>query len=114
MLLFFGDNRFDFHGSIVELYRRSKDSALLRGLLVACSDALQYSLSEVCAAERECFGSFDDLLELSEQFSRRDEEDKDDAVYTVLQCASQLGWLLLSVAPAMGSPHETNVWNPES
>ncbi|KAL1600856.1 Type I Iterative PKS [Paraconiothyrium brasiliense] len=85
VLLLFGDNCFDFHSSIVELYKQSKASVLLRDLLLASSDALQYGLSGLSAAEREYFGPFEGLLELSEHFSRRNDEEQDSAVATVLQ-----------------------------
>jgi hypothetical protein len=106
MLLLFGDNCVDFHASIVELYTRSKTSVVLRSLLLACSEALPCSLSELSAAERAYFGHFDSLLELSELFSHRPEEGKDTAVATVLQCACQLGWLLMLVPSIMPGNHD--------
>lgn len=99
VLLLFGDHCSDFHPSIAELYRQSKSSAVLRLFLLACSESVQRSVSALCAGERAYFGSFDGLLELAEADSRRRDEERDVCVATVLQCACQLGWLLMLVVP---------------
>lgn len=109
MLLLFGDACYDFHASIADLHRRSQCSVVLRGFLLACSDALRCGLAELGGAERARFGSFESLLELAEVHSQRRDESQDAAVATVLQCACQLGWLVMWVLPGRHMAESTPI-----